>query len=132
MKNANQLYFINYCSYFFSFQFLKFGEGLSKTAIGTYLGEHIDFNEEVLQSFLDLHNFKDLILVQALRDFLWSFRLPGESQKIDRMMEAFAKRYCQSNPGIFNSTDTCYLLSYSIIMLNTTLHNPSVKVNPNP
>ncbi|ODN03511.1 Cytohesin-2 [Orchesella cincta] len=111
-------------------KFLKYGEGLSKKAIGNYLGERIDFNEDVLQAFLDLHNFKDLILVQALREFLWSFRLPGEAQKIDRMMEAFAKRYCQSNPGIFTCSDTCYLLSYSVIMLNTLLHNPSVKDKP--
>lgn len=40
----------------------------------------------------------------VLRQFLWSFRLPGEAQKIDRMMEAFAQRYCQCNPGVFQST----------------------------
>lgn len=38
------------------------------------------------------------------RQFLWSFRLPGEAQKIDRMMEAFASRYCQCNLGVFQST----------------------------
>jgi hypothetical protein len=38
------------------------------------------------------------------RQFLWSFRLPGEAQKIDRMMEAFASRYCLCNPGVFQST----------------------------
>lgn len=41
------------------------------------------------------------------RQFLWSFRLPGEAQKIDRMMEAFAQRYCQCNPGVFQSTGVC-------------------------
>lgn len=38
------------------------------------------------------------------RQFLWSFRLPGEAQKIDRMMEAFATRYCECNAGVFQST----------------------------
>jgi hypothetical protein len=42
--------------------------------------------------------------VFTLRQFLWSFRLPGEAQKIDRMMEAFAQRYCQCNTGVFQST----------------------------
>ncbi|XP_032692489.1 cytohesin-4 isoform X2 [Lontra canadensis] len=84
-------------------QFLYKGEGLNKTAIGTYLGE---------------------------RQFLWSFRLPGEAQKIDRMMETFATRYCLCNPGVFQSTDTCYVLSFSIIMLNTSLHNPNVRDRP--
>lgn len=48
-------------------QFLHKGEGLNKTAIGDYLGERNDFNENVLRAFVDLHDFKDLILVQALR-----------------------------------------------------------------
>lgn len=42
----------------------------------------------------------------SCRQFLWSFRLPGEAQKIDRMMEAFATRYCDCNPGVFQSTGT--------------------------
>ncbi|KAL7394290.1 hypothetical protein ABVT39_023719 [Epinephelus coioides] len=89
-----------------------------------------DFNIKVLQAFVDLHEFTDLNLVQALRQFLWSFRLPGEAQKIDRMMEAFAQRYCHCNPGVFQSTDTCYVLSFAIIMLNTSLHNPNVRDKP--
>lgn len=111
-------------------QFLFKGEGLNKTAIGDYLGERNDFNMDVLKAFVNLHEFSDTILVQALRQFLWSFRLPGEAQKIDRMMECFAQRYCELNPGVFTSTDTCYVLSFSIIMLNTSLHNPSVKDKP--
>ncbi|XP_023301804.2 uncharacterized protein LOC111683917 [Lucilia cuprina] len=110
--------------------FLYKGEGLNKTAIGDYLGENNDFNKDVLKAFVALHDFTNLILVQALRQFLWSFRLPGEAQKIDRMMECFAQRYCQLNPDIFTNTDTCYVLSFAIIMLNTSLHNPSVKDKP--
>uniref|UniRef100_A0A8C2YQ59 Cytohesin 1 n=1 Tax=Chinchilla lanigera TaxID=34839 RepID=A0A8C2YQ59_CHILA len=111
-------------------QFLYKGEGLNKTAIGDYLGERDEFNIQVLHAFVELHEFTDLNLVQALRQFLWSFRLPGEAQKIDRMMEAFAQRYCQCNSGVFQSTDTCYVLSFAIIMLNTSLHNPNVKDKP--
>ncbi|XP_041839892.1 cytohesin 4b isoform X3 [Melanotaenia boesemani] len=43
------------------------------------------------------------------------------------MMETFATRYCDCNPNVFQSTDTCYILSFAIIMLNTSLHNPNVK-----
>uniref|UniRef100_A0A3Q2PBJ5 Cytohesin 1b n=1 Tax=Fundulus heteroclitus TaxID=8078 RepID=A0A3Q2PBJ5_FUNHE len=93
-------------------QFLYKGEGLNKTAIGDYLGERDEFNIKVLHAFL------------------WSFRLPGEAQKIDRMMEAFAQRYCHCNPGVFQSTDTCYVLSFAVIMLNTSLHNPNVRDKP--
>lgn len=110
--------------------FLLKGEGLNKTAIGNYLGERDDFNLQVLKCFVQLNDFQGMILVQALRQFLWSFRLPGEAQKIDRMMEMFAERYHNQNPGMFKTTDTCYVLSFAIIMLNTCLHNPSVKDKP--
>ena len=48
-------------------KFLFNGEGLSKTAIGDYLGERHDFNQLVLDAFVTLQDFSDLILVQALR-----------------------------------------------------------------
>uniref|UniRef100_A0A8C5HUB4 Cytohesin-3-like n=1 Tax=Gouania willdenowi TaxID=441366 RepID=A0A8C5HUB4_GOUWI len=111
-------------------EFLYKEDGLNKTAIGSFLGEREEMHVEVLKAFVALHEFSDLNLVQALRQFLWSFRLPGEAQKIDRMMETFASRYCACNPGVFQSTDTCYILSFSIIMLNTSLHNPNVKDKP--
>ncbi|XP_047670054.1 cytohesin 4b [Tachysurus fulvidraco] len=108
-------------------EFLYKEEGLNKTAIGDFLGEREELHLKILKAFVELHEFSDLNLVQALRQFLWSFRLPGEAQKIDRMMEAFATRYCECNPDVFQSTDTCYILSFAIIMLNTSLHNPNVK-----
>lgn len=43
------------------------------------------------------------------------------------MMERFAHRYCELNPSIFKHPDTCFVLSFAIIMLNTSLHNPAVK-----
>lgn len=46
--------------------------------------------------------------------------------QIDRIMESFAEHYCQQNPNLFDETDTCYIISFSIIMLNTALHNPNV------
>ena len=57
--------------------------------------------------------------------------MPGESQQIDRIMEAFAQRYCEQNPRLFEERDTCYILCFSIIMLNTMLHNPNVRTRPN-
>ncbi len=54
-------------------------------------------------------------------------RLPGEAQKIDRLMEKFAERYLKCNPGSFRSADVAYVLAYSVIMLNTDQHNPQVK-----
>ena len=48
----------------------------------------------------------------------------GEAQKIDRIMEKFAERYCRDNEGAFASADGPYLLAFALIMLNTDAHNP--------
>lgn len=37
------------------------------TFLGDYLGENNDFNKDVLKAFVALHDFTNLILVQALR-----------------------------------------------------------------
>ena len=47
------------------------------------------------------------------RVFLGTFQLPGEAQKIDRMMESFALQYCECNPGIFSNTGGHYLKTQS-------------------
>lgn len=109
-------------------KFLFRQERLSKKQIGKYLGSHHEFNKEVLLHFVQCHEFTQLLLVQALRQFLWSFRLPGEAMQIDRVMDAFAAHYCAQNPNIFEERDTCFILSFSIIMLNTALHNPNAKM----
>ena len=55
------------------------------------------------------------------------FILPGEAQRIDRILSTFAQCYWEDNAGDhikcpFRHQDTVYLLSYAIIMLNTDLH----------
>ena len=52
---------------------------------------------------VSLSYFKVLPLSVSFRVFLSGFRLPGEAQKIDRMMELFAHRYCACNPGVFSN-----------------------------
>jgi brefeldin A-inhibited guanine nucleotide-exchange protein len=80
-----------------------------------------------MHAFVDEMDFTGLKFVEALRQFLQNFRLPGEAQKIDRFMLKFAARYLQGNPATFKSADTAYVLAYSVIMLNTDQHNPQVK-----
>lgn len=103
-----------------------------------------------MYSYVDLMDFYGMEIVSALRMFLEKFRLPGEAQKIDRLMEKFAARYhelnkkfASSNNSIeskdiakgtksikdyyFESADAVYVLAFSIIMLATDLHSASVK-----
>ncbi|XP_049438447.1 brefeldin A-inhibited guanine nucleotide-exchange protein 2 isoform X2 [Epinephelus fuscoguttatus] len=110
-------------------QFLHQEDRLDTTQVGEFLGENIKFNKEVMYCYVDQLDFCGRDFVSALRAFLEGFRLPGEAQKIDRLMEKFAARYLECNQGqtLFASADTAYVLAYSIIMLTTDLHSPQVK-----
>lgn len=107
--------------------FLLLERRLNKEKIGEYLGIGEDFNIKVLHHFVNGINFTELEFDVALRHLLKQFRLPGEAQKIDRIMKEFARWYCIQNPEMFASTDTAYILAFSVIMLNTDAHNPNVK-----
>ncbi|XP_031128388.1 brefeldin A-inhibited guanine nucleotide-exchange protein 1 [Ipomoea triloba] len=107
--------------------FLKNTSGLNATMIGDYLGEREEFPLKVMHAYVDSFNFEQMDFGEAIRYFLRGFRLPGEAQKIDRIMEKFAERYCKCNPNSFTSAETAYVLAYSVIMLNTDAHNNMVK-----
>lgn len=42
-------------------------------------------------------------------------------------MEKFAERFTKQNPEVFPTADAAFILAFSIIMLNTDLHNPAIK-----
>lgn len=123
---------------------------LDKTLVGDFLGDNDEQSKAIMCAYIDAKNFFDMDIVAALRFFLEGFRLPGEAQKIDRLMEKFASRYCECNPTntLFTSADTVifiiikcfavliffeisyhqvYVLAFSVIMLTTDLHSPQVK-----
>ena len=128
--------------------------GLDKKAVGAYLGEvgkspeagksppvwqRDWFHKEVLEAFCSLFRFERQSLLDGLRMFLAAFRLPGEAQQIDRILQAFSdtcSRVCeegiQGNMKLFSedpkrASDAAYLLSFSIIMLNTDQHNDNIR-----
>ncbi|KAL6622803.1 hypothetical protein ACP70R_032682 [Stipagrostis hirtigluma subsp. patula] len=108
--------------------FLRYSPGLDKVKIGEYLGDPDELNLRVLKEFTETFDFTGAILDTALRTYLETFRLPGESQKIQRVLEAFSERfYEQQTAGVFATKDAAFILCYSVIMLNTDLHNPQVK-----
>ena len=108
-------------------KFLAATMALDKAIIGDYLGERDDFNLSVMHAYVDALDFTDMEFDSAIRSFLSGFRLPGEAQKIDRLMEKFAERFLRCNPEAFKTADVAYVLAYSVIMLNTDAHNPMVK-----
>ncbi|KAL3795042.1 hypothetical protein HJC23_006363 [Cyclotella cryptica] len=128
--------------------------GLDKAAVGQYLGEKGKasspdknhpvwdsewFHKEVLAAFCSSFAFEHQSLLDGLRMFLATFRLPGEAQMIDRILQGFAESCgCSCEESVNGSlklfstdekraSDAAYLLSFSIIMLNTDLHNDNIR-----
>ncbi len=102
----------------------KHFDRLDPAAVGELLGHHNDASIAVMHAYIESENYSGLSVDTALRSLLFNFRLPGEAQKIDRIIEKFAAQYCVDNPGVFATADAPYLLSFAIIMLNTDAHNP--------
>lgn len=79
-------------------QFLHlYQDVLDKTIIGDCLGNEDNHFKQVMYAYVDQIDFTNMKFLVALRKFLSGFRLPGEAQKIDRLMEKFAARYCECN-----------------------------------
>ncbi|KAI9064275.1 Sec7-domain-containing protein [Trametes sanguinea] len=106
-------------------KFLKNSARIDKRLLGDFISK--PENIDVLKAFMTLFNFKGKDVSEALRELLETFRLPGESQQINRITETFAEVYFATGPEEVKSQDAVYVLTYSIIMLNTDLHNPQIR-----
>lgn len=114
-------------------RFLVSRKGLSKLRIGEYLGDlQRPFNGRVLECFVEEFDFAGMQVDLALRRFQSHFLMPGEAQKIERLVEVFSQRYARCNPDVvakLASADSIFVLAFSVVLLNTDLHTPSVKAD---
>jgi hypothetical protein len=124
--------------------FLRIAPNLPKESAGAFLGElgkddppfEADgklFHREVLDCYVRSFELNGQSVLNCMRIFLSAFRLPGEAQQIDRILVAFSE-YChesclEGKSGLLENPEITYLLSFSIIMLNTDLHNPNVRAD---
>lgn len=110
-------------------RFLKGTSRVNKKVLGDFLSKR--GNEAILDAFMDVFDFNGKRVDEALRVLLETFRLPGESSLIERIMTSFAEKWCSSlNPEGITDRDAVFVLTYAIIMLNTDQHNPNFKNQP--
>uniref|UniRef100_A0A7S2RQG1 SEC7 domain-containing protein n=1 Tax=Mucochytrium quahogii TaxID=96639 RepID=A0A7S2RQG1_9STRA len=110
---------------------------LDEREVGKYLGSSTVsgksevFMTQVRLEFTRALSFAGRSFEQCLRLFLEDghFFLPGESQQVGLLLDAFAQCFVSENSNEFdkNDTDMIFLLSFSTVMLNTDLHNPAVQ-----
>lgn len=107
-------------------EFLKGTTRIDKKVLGEYLSKR--GNEALLDNFIDMFDFTGQRVDEALRQMLNTFRLPGEAQLIDKIVQSFTEKYWASGDhDEIAEKDAVYVLSFAIIMLNTDQHNPNLK-----
>lgn len=100
---------------------------LNPTGVGLILGNSKPFQKEIMHEYIDQIEFTSLSLVEALYKFLSMFRLPPESQQIDRIIEKFAHAFYLSHGDEFKSASIVYDAAFAIVILHTDAHNMQVK-----
>ncbi|KAL6702583.1 hypothetical protein ACN47E_001340 [Coniothyrium glycines] len=99
-----------------------------KSVIASYLSKTDDaFLLSVLRSYMRRFTFFGDPIDMAIRKLLMQVELPKETQQIDRVLQGFADRYHECNPGIYLNTDKAYFISFSIIILHTDVFNKNNK-----
>lgn len=101
---------------------------VSRSLIAGILSKSSDpFAQSVLRSYSRKFSFFGEPIDMSLRKFLLEAELPKETQQVDRVIQAFADRYHECNPGIFQNPDKAYIIAFSIMMLHTDAFNKNNK-----
>lgn len=101
---------------------------VTRSMIAGILSKSSDpFAQAVLRSYTRRFPFFGEPIDMSLRKFLLEADLPKETQQVDRVIQAFADRYHECNPGIFMSSDQAYIIAFSIMMLHTDAFNRNNK-----
>ena len=75
-----------------------------------------------------MYDFTKLRIDEGLRIVCSHIHLKGESQVIDRILLAFARRHQDCNPNsILRGVDIAHAVSYSTLLLNTDLHIANIR-----
>ena len=84
---------------------LRLEQNVNRGAVAGILSKSNDeFLKNVLRSYMRRFKFFGDPLDMSVRKLLMDVELPKETQQIDRVLQSFADRYYECNPGIFASS----------------------------
>lgn len=79
-------------------------EAVNRGSVATILSKSDDeFSKNVLRSYMRGFKFFCDPIDMSIRKLLMEVELPKETQQIDRVLQSFANRYHECNPGIYAS-----------------------------
>ncbi|KAI9713650.1 MAG: hypothetical protein M1812_006622 [Candelaria pacifica] len=107
---------------------IRLEEAVSRGVVASVLSKSSDtFSHAALRSYMRGFPFYGDPMDMAIRKLLMEVELPKETQQIDRVLQGFADRYDECNPGIFASPDQAYFIAFSILILHTDVFNKNNK-----
>lgn len=106
----------------------KLEAAVPRGAMATILCKSADeFSKTCLRKYMrGFHYFGESIDI-SIRKMLMEVILPKETQQIDRLLQSFADRYHECNPGIFLNADEANFVAFSILLLQSDNHNKNNK-----
>ncbi|OJD23438.1 hypothetical protein ACJ73_05206 [Blastomyces percursus] len=82
----------------------------------------------VRKAYMELFDWSNMNILAALRGLCGRLVLKGETQQVDRILDAFSSRWCECNPEHgFKATDVVHTICYSLLLLNTDLHMADIE-----
>ncbi|KAI9874901.1 MAG: hypothetical protein M1830_009146 [Pleopsidium flavum] len=107
---------------------VRLEEAVSRGVVASILSKAgDDFSLAVLRSYMRGFSFFGDPMDMAIRKLLMEVELPKETQQIDRVLQGFANRYHECNPGIYMSSEQAYYIAFSILILHTDVFNKNNK-----
>ncbi|KAF0991798.1 hypothetical protein HZS_242 [Henneguya salminicola] len=82
------------------------------------------FHHEVCKEYMNMFDFRNLEIDEALRVLMRKIPLIGETHTIERMLRDFTTRYCVCNKDTIELSETTYhLLTCSLLILNCDFYS---------
>lgn len=107
---------------------VRLEEAVNRGAVAAILSKSDDdFSKNTLRSYMRGFKFFGDPLDMSIRKLLMEAELPKETQQIDRVLQAFANRYHECNPGIYALPDEAYFVAFSLLILHTDVFNKNNK-----
>lgn len=72
---------------------------VSKAKAAAWLGEGDPDRARTRSAYMEFFNWQNLNILASLREFCGRLLLKGETQQVDRILDAFSVRWCDCNPN---------------------------------
>ncbi len=103
------------------------------------LGDNYILSKLILEEYAKTFEFKGLDIISAYELYVYTFNVTGEQFQIYNFIEQFSSKYYFDNQNLtkennfyFKNKDEVFTLAYSIMILNTDLHNPNISTHMEP